>query len=1085
MSIGLRTAVGITILQLLATLGEGFLHPLECKITPLNGFLKRVCTHQFSNTPHLDGLALFQCHNSADYYYALKSDTNRWIFNVTCPYDPLHYEMCGYLPGQLGAVVTPEENGLCGVAACKAGPRSFFARSIQDICNPTSALGGDECTDSDVTGLCDSVRQTCDGVCDTVMCEDEIHCGEFTYGYLCNDINGWTTPIFACIFNRFFYYKNICGVSGDTRSCVHEPGVATCTVNYVGDLFQVPIFNFTRCTTIRVNHRWTWDLRESVTVQSRGYFYSPHCINFMEQTNCSDPARVALSCPIRGYMSTVSKVMVCGGLSQGLCDDKLDNLCVDVTSTCRIHKHQVCDDIRDCPDGHDELHCKWMTGTGCERKFRRDMYFPSFPLYWLGDGVEDCVDGTDEVLDQWPTCGTGQFRRFVVDSATCKDVFHCQFGPRRIIPSNLLCDGVDTCGNENAVCRRLVSEVFHRAVQDTVWNKYIGQCLPGLDNMINLVGGCSEFSSSKMRNSAIFGVDRETTVTAPKKASCLYTFGEVYVYLSCLGVCSETCPISKSPLKIDSCPAEVKNRLYTISYENVLTFVTIKEQSFGQEIFECDNKKCLPFEKVCNLIDDCGDGSDEEKCENNFRCRTSEGQSHQLYFPLYKMCDGVPNCMDLSDECNDRCGKEILQGYHLKTSAFVLGSLAIGLNLWTLGKVFLELQTVESQVCLENRLLVATISVGDLLTGVYLLAIAFFDALQGNYCERQNYWLASRTCDILAIVNTTGSAVSVIAMTVLSMFRVRGVRAGLHRANSGISLKNPLTLSCCIVIVSVVFALFPVILLREFEDVFGNGQIWDEDLRFFIGKIDKAEHLEVIEAYYGRILRNSAVQSWDKIISLIRGMYTDDYGNLRDLNSLIGFYGNEGVCLFKFFVLPDDPQFTFSLTYQLFNIVCLAVICSCYIYIEGSSRRSLANLGRGMEQERRLNPALQARIKRQQKIQRKVSMIIVTDFICWLPLLIVSFCHMAEVVDATPYYGIFSVIILPINSSINPLLYSDYVLNLAHTVAGWKCWKRKTPDPRPEVIEMNVIRNSNSAALPESQRVEQCSTDHIIAQREG
>ena len=142
MSIGLRTAVGITILQLLVTSGECFLHPLECKVTPLNGFLKRVCTHQFSKTNYVDGLTLFQCHNSKDYYYALKSD--RWTFNTTCPHDPYHYEMCGYLPGAVGSV-TSQMDGLCGVAACKAGPRAFFPRAIMDICNPASVFG-DECS---------------------------------------------------------------------------------------------------------------------------------------------------------------------------------------------------------------------------------------------------------------------------------------------------------------------------------------------------------------------------------------------------------------------------------------------------------------------------------------------------------------------------------------------------------------------------------------------------------------------------------------------------------------------------------------------------------------------------------------------------------------------------------------------------------------------------------------------------------------------------------------------------------------------------------------------------------------------------
>eukprot|EP00116_Pleurobrachia_bachei_P001251 sb/3461513/ len=1025
------------------------------------GFLKRICTHHLSAFLSHEYTKLFQCHNSNNYYYAMAvGDGARWSFNATCPQDPQHYEMCGYLPGVDMTSLLPQE-GLCGVGVCPTGVIStstFYPRAMRDICNPESR--DDQCRNiQQYDGQCRAVELivNCDGLCDEDTCRDEIHCGSFIYGYKCRQNERYRPAWGACILSGFTLDRNLCNMEGDTRSCDIGNDTASCTVKHAGRLFTVPIFNFTRCATIKVSHRY-----KKPGSDSSYFLYMPNCLDFMDQTNCSDPARVALSCPIRGYMSTVAKVMVCGGLREGLCDDNLDILCVDVTSTCTIHKHQICDNILDCPTGQDEFQCKWMTGTGCKRKLRPTVYSPSFPLDWLGDGVEDCVGGADEMLNLWPTCGTGKFQRFVKHNDDCKDVFHCKFGPQTIIPSSLLCDGDDTCGNENAVCRRLVPDVHDRAVQVTIWNKYLGHCLPGLGNLELLLGNCSGYSSAQMRNSTIFGIERDTKLMAPEKFSCLYTFGELHVYLVCLGVCSGNCPISKSPLKFHSCATEIKNRFHTIANGNELTFVSRKEDSFGQDIFECENNKCLPFEKVCNLIDDCGDGSDEKNCENHFRCKTTKGQS-QLYFPLYKVCDGVPNCMDLSDECNDRCRKEILQGFHLKGSAFFLGSLAIGLNLWTLTSVALELRTVENQAGLENRLLVITICIGDLLTGSYLLANSISDAVQGNYCERQDYWLASRYCDALGIVSTMGSAMSVMALTILSLFRVRGILTGLHRTNSEIRLTTPLILSGGIIIVSIVFAIFPVILLREFEDVFGNGQVWSEDVKFFIGKIDKVEHLEVIEAYYGRILRNNptgAGLTWDKITALIRGMYTNDYGNFEGLNSLIGFYGNEAVCLFKFFVLPDDPQFAFSLTYQILNLICLSIICSCYACIEASSRKSLANLRMNQENVRNHNPGLQARIKRQQKIQRKVSMIIVTDLICWLPLLTVSFCHMAGVVDATPYYGIFSVIILPVNSTINPLLYSDAVYNVGQV--GWKWWgqwwRRSFQGTTKEgEIEMNQI----------------------------
>ena len=44
------------------------------------------------------------------------------------------------------------------------------------------------------------------------------------------------------------------------------------------------------------------------------------------------------------------------------------------------------------------------------------------------------------------------------------------------------------------------------------------------------------------------------------------------------------------------------------------------DDKYHETIFVCDNSNCLDKSKVCDLVDDCGDGSDEENCDNNFPC---------------------------------------------------------------------------------------------------------------------------------------------------------------------------------------------------------------------------------------------------------------------------------------------------------------------------------------------------------------------------------------------------------------------------------------------------------------------------------
>ena len=44
-----------------------------------------------------------------------------------------------------------------------------------------------------------------------------------------------------------------------------------------------------------------------------------------------------------------------------------------------------------------------------------------------------------------------------------------------------------------------------------------------------------------------------------------------------------------------------------------------------------------------------------------------------------------------------------------------------------------------------------------------------------------------------------------------------------------------------------------------------------------------------------------------------------------------------------------------------------------------------------------------------------------------MPFIVVCALHSLEVLDATPWYSLFSMMILPINSVINPFLYDEVV----------------------------------------------------------
>ena len=65
-------------------------------------------------------------------------------------------------------------------------------------------------------------------------------------------------------------------------------------------------------------------------------------------------------------------------------------------------------------------------------------------------------------------------------------------------------------------------------------------------------------------------------------------------------------------------------------------------------------------------------------------------------------------------------------------------------------------------------------------------------------------------------------------------------------------------------------------------------------------------------------------------------------------------------------------------------------------------------------------------------MQQKISLIIVTDFVCWIPFIIVCCLHDLEILDATRWYALFSIVVLPINSVINPVLCDDKITSIVN-----------------------------------------------------
>jgi hypothetical protein len=351
----------------------------------------------------------------------------------------------------------------------------------------------------------------------------------------------------------------------------------------------------------------------------------------------------------------------------------------------------------------------------------------------------------------------------------------------------------------------------------------------------------------------------------------------------------------------------------------------------------------------------------------------------------------------------------------LKIFGWIVGSSALLANALTVPKKLIELRKCKSGVALFNSAMLILVSVGDFLVGLHILILLSFDAHYGSaYCSKQLEWLTSPICSGIGILGSMASLMSLASMTVLSVYRA--VNIGSLKKPSGINRRDIKLLGFTIFVSVTIPILNSVIpLVDKLEDFFVNGIYYGPENALFTGAPGVSRHVEIIRTYYGRM--KEIGMDWGMIRPLISGMFSHDYDGISFTK--LHFYGNHPVCLFKYLVTPNDPQQMFVWGTLVLYYFCACTISICYLKIWRVTAASASSAQLLATQANRL------RNKRNLKLQRKITIIVATDIICWTPFMVVCVLHGIRVFDATPWYSIFVLALMPVNSVINPVILNE------------------------------------------------------------
>ena len=444
-------------------------------------------------------------------------------------------------------------------------------------------------------------------------------------------------------------------------------------------------------------------------------------------------------------------------------------------------------------------------------------------------------------------------------------------------------------------------------------------------------------------------------------------------------------------------------------------------------------------------------------CEQQ-SCCNSTYSSYQLQHPNCSnttccFSDSIDNLFSFSARCGNTSCTEAINSYVSQVwfLFLILGFVCL------LGNVVVMCDKAISLCKAQNRgketqiyyMLVFNLALSDLLMGVYLTVIAFeikHKAAIGVFFSEPTL------CNVLAVVNNISSQVSLTIIFIISYYRFVGVIYPYKKQH----FKFAVTAIISTWTIWLVVAALPMFSFEPFKSSFAYGLVKNRQLdknsvidfsnlksvlqtKILPNFSNVTEVTSIIHAVV-EFPRSSVMQK----LSIALGWINSNNDNWE----LVGYYDRLYVCSILYLVENKSFRhyslyilillfynlvfsiatliFYLAVTFKIYenHCLCYADCKKCRICFSFNNLLHNTNAG----------PANTMRSVENRKIFKRISIIMITDVMCWIPLCITSliiwkFADVTaidweeHVVTAIPFQTALSVVV-PLNSIVNPYIYS-------------------------------------------------------------
>jgi len=369
----------------------------------------------------------------------------------------------------------------------------------------------------------------------------------------------------------------------------------------------------------------------------------------------------------------------------------------------------------------------------------------------------------------------------------------------------------------------------------------------------------------------------------------------------------------------------------------------------------------------------------------------------------------------------------MISKFSLKVVLWIIAPFAFFGNIAVLVTTIRTLSTVKlNSISIAHRILVANLAAADGLMGAYLVILTIVSTVfSGSFCLVSRTWRASILCNVMGALVIISSQASVFILMLMGLFRLYTILRPFEAQYSKITCRYFYTVGLS---VSWVLAIL-VAIIPWFFDYFIT-EYYYSSLFFETNEVKKSDYQNFIKKLDVIVQSNTAEENSNifvqKNISINGTAQQFTSRRIPDVaySGSFGFYSQNSICLPSYFARTDMSGWQYTIAIITLNFTMFVLMAIVYMLI--------AYYGNPMR-----HPALRAVAEGKRcfkngkfnfqkcKLHHRVARLILTDFLCWIPLCSLSYSYFSGVDYDKTVIAVCGIILLPINSALNPILYSS------------------------------------------------------------